>query len=217
VPVTLVNTHTHLDHVAANDRFDRIVMFDHPRARALAREGASHAAVARDLLAPGLVEGAWPHGFDADRAWLPPFAVQRWLRDGDRVGVDDLELDVIATPGEAPDHICLLDRASRTLFSGDILLHGGVWSHLEGGDVRELVASYRRLAVDAGAFDTILPSHGEPCLDADLLDEALAGAEGVLDGTAAFEARIDPWGRRYRRYPFGRISIHQSADADEDG
>ena len=39
--------------------------------------------------------------------------------------------EVIHAPGEAPDHICLLDRADRVLFCGDILLDGPVWTHLE--------------------------------------------------------------------------------------
>lgn len=187
-----------------------IAMFDHPRSRALAREGAGRAAVAHDLLAPELIEGDWPAGFEPDQAALRPFAVQRWLQDLDRIGVGDIELDVIATPGEAPDHVCLLDRAARVLYSGDILLHGPVWSHLEGGDVRALASSYDRLAEFADDFDMILPSHGEPCLDPDLLDEALAGVARVLDGSAPSTASIDPWGRRHRRYAFDRISILQA-------
>lgn len=206
-PVTVVNTHTHLDHVAANDRFDEIMMLDHPFTRRLAAEGASNLALSRDLLAPHLVEGPWPPGFDPARAILPPFHVHRFLADGEIVAVGGRELEVISTPGEAADHVCLLERSAQTLFCGDILLHGAVWSHLEHGSIEQLAASYGTLLAHADEFDVLMPSHSEPGLPVDLLSEAAAGAERILGGSTDPTCETDPWGRRYRRHAFERISI----------
>jgi glyoxylase-like metal-dependent hydrolase (beta-lactamase superfamily II) len=114
---------------------------------------------------------------------------------------------VIHTPGEAPDHICLLDRANRILFCGDILLQGPVWTHLEGGSVEDLVASYRKLMGYFDDFDHLMPGHNEPWLDKDLLPETLAGAERILSGQAEYQEIVDPWNRRLRRYSFGRFQI----------
>ena len=88
--------------------------------------------------------------------------------------------EVIHAPGEAPDHICLLDRADRILFCGDILLDGPVWTHLEGGSLKDLVKSYRKLMSYFGEFDRLMPGHNQPWLDKDLLPETLEGAEKVL-------------------------------------
>jgi glyoxylase-like metal-dependent hydrolase (beta-lactamase superfamily II) len=65
------------------------------------------------------------------------------------------DLEVIHTPGEAPDHICLWDRADRLLFCGDILLHGPVWTHLQGGRLADLVKSYRKLMNYFSEFDRL--------------------------------------------------------------
>jgi glyoxylase-like metal-dependent hydrolase (beta-lactamase superfamily II) len=205
--VTVVNTHTHLDHVAANDRFDEVLMFDHSFARRLADQGASNIALRRDLLAPDLVEGAWPPGFDPARANLPPFRVRRFLGDGEVVAVGGRELEVIYTPGEAADHICLLERSAQTLFCGDILLHGAVWSHLEHGSIEQLAASYGNLLARVDEFDVLMPSHSEPGLPVDLLSEAAAGAKQILSRSTDPTYETDPWGRRYRRHAFERISI----------
>ena len=68
------------------------------------------------------------------------------------------------------------------LFCGDILLHGPVWTHLEGGDLKELITSYRRLMGNFNDFDHLMPGHNEPWIDKNLLPESLAGAEQVASG-----------------------------------
>jgi glyoxylase-like metal-dependent hydrolase (beta-lactamase superfamily II) len=129
------------------------------------------------------------------------------LKDGETLNLGGNDLEVIYTPGEARDHICLLDRADRLLFCGDILLHGPVWTHLEGGNLTELIASYRRLMNYFDEFDRLMPSHNEPWLDKDLLPETLAGAEQVLSGRAVPRDIVDPWNRRLKQYSFGRFAI----------
>ena len=149
----------------------------------------------------------WPRGFDPTGFSIPPFKVTYWLKDDDRIDLGGRDLEVIYTPGEAPDHICLLDRADRLLFCGDILLQGPVWTHLEGGSVENLVSSYRRLMRYFDEFDWLMPSHNQPWVDKDLLPETLAAAERVSSGEAKFQETVDPWNRRLKQYSFGRFSI----------
>lgn len=47
------------------------------------------------------------------------------LRDGDRIAIAGIELEVIATPGHAPGAVCLYAAELGTLFSGDTLFNGG--------------------------------------------------------------------------------------------
>ena len=206
-PVTVINTHTHLDHLGSNSQFSNIVMFDHPRSREISRNGVPQEALFWELLNENVVTPPWPRGFRRENAALPPFQVSRWLQHGDVLEIGGMRLKVLHTPGEAPDHICLLDQTHRILFCGDILLDGAVWSHLDGGDVSALRASYELLMRHYHEFDFLMPSHNAPCQSKDLLPIALAGAEDVLSGKATPEEGIDPWGRRYRKYDFGRISI----------
>jgi hypothetical protein len=82
-----------------------------------------------------------------------------------------------------------------------------VWTHLEGGSLKDLVTSYRTLMDHFDAFDHLMPAHNEPWLTKDLLPEALAGAEKVLSGQAEWREIVDPWNRRLRQYSLGRLEI----------
>lgn len=206
-PVVVINTHTHPDHVGGNRQFEDIAMFDHPLARRLCEIGVHHEILENEIVAEHLVTGSWPRGFDPEGFSIPPFPVSRWLRPGDRIDLGDRDLLVIHTPGEAPDHISLLDRTDRLLFCGDILLHGPVWTHLEGGSLDDLVTSYRTLMEYIDDFDHLMPAHNEPWLDKELLPASLAGAEQVVSGQAEYRDITDPWNRRLREYTFGRFSI----------
>jgi glyoxylase-like metal-dependent hydrolase (beta-lactamase superfamily II) len=52
----------------------------------------------------------------------PEVEVAVALRGGERLGFDDLELEVLHLPGHTAGHICLYHRQSGVLFSGDTLL-----------------------------------------------------------------------------------------------
>lgn len=206
-PIILVNTHTHLDHLGSNHQFDEITMLDHPLPHHFAEKGAPHQKLQTEILAENLVTPPWPQGFDRRSFYLPPFSVSRWFKDGERLHLGGEELEVIHTPGEACDHVCLLDRAHRLLFCGDILLHGPVWTHLEGGSLPELITSYRKLMSYFDEFDHLMPGHNEPWLDKELLPETLEGAEKVLSDQAEPCRVVDPWNRHLKQYSFGRFQI----------
>jgi glyoxylase-like metal-dependent hydrolase (beta-lactamase superfamily II) len=206
-PIIVINTHTHTDHIGCNHKFEAVAMFDHSLSHYVAEKGVSAQTMQREILSENLVTKPWPRDFDPTGFSLPPFKVTRWLRAGDRIDLGDRELLVIPTPGEARDHICLLDRTDRILFCGDVLLHGPVWTHLEGGNLRELLMSYRRLMGYFNDFDHLMPGHNEPWLGKELLPASLAGAEKVVSGEAEYQEITDPWSRRLRQYSFDQFSI----------
>ena len=216
-PVVVINTHTHTDHLGSNGQFSEIAMYDHPLARQVAANGVSHATMQAELLAENLVMKPWPKGVNPSGLSVPPFKVSRWLTDGDRIDLGGRVLEVIHTPGEAADHICLLDRTGRVLFCGDLLLQGPVWTHLEGGSVSDLISSYRRLMSYLPEFDRLMPGHNEPFLDKGLLPESLAGAEKVASGDAEYQEIVDPWNRSLRRFVLGRFEILTRAGGEAHG
>lgn len=206
-PILVINTHTHTDHIGGNRQFGNIAMFKHPNAWGVVKNGVSHEVMAAEILAPELVSAPWPEDFDPEGFSLPPFIVSRWLEDKDLILLEDRDFLVIHTPGEALDHICLLDRSNRILFCGDILVNGAVWTHLDGGSLKDLIKTYNHLLTFIDDFDYLMPSHNTPWIDKYLLYECLDGAGHVLAGDASFNRITDPWNRNLREYTFDRFQI----------
>jgi glyoxylase-like metal-dependent hydrolase (beta-lactamase superfamily II) len=74
--------------------------------------------------------------------------------------IGDVALEVLHTPGHAPDHVCFWDAASRALYTGDMLIQGTtvMVPAGRGGHLRSYLASLERLAAldSARAY----PGHG---------------------------------------------------------
>ena len=66
------------------------------------------------------------------------------VREGDRLTLAGITLEVLHTPGHTPGSVCY--AAERDLFTGDTLFHHG-WGRtdLPGGSEREMLRSLRRL------------------------------------------------------------------------
>src|SRR5262245_16265204 len=111
----------------------------------------------------------WPHA----RFWKFPWPERDvrhpvpWnhMADGKDVPAGYDELQVIHTPGHAPDHICLWHKATETLLCGDLLVAGStvVIPPSAGGSLTQYLASLAR--VDALNPRRALPAHGPPIED----------------------------------------------------
>ena len=159
LPVVVLNSHTHNDHVGDNWEFDEIYGRDTEFTRTNAK-GSS--ADAQAELAPGSFCGRLPAGFDAKTYATRAFHITRWIHDGDTVDLGDRVLEVIATPGHTPDAICLLDRKNGLLFTGDSYYAGPIWLYRPETDLDAYVQSVERLAALAPQLRLLLPSHNVP-------------------------------------------------------
>jgi glyoxylase-like metal-dependent hydrolase (beta-lactamase superfamily II) len=88
--------------------------------------------------------------------------LDRVLNDGDVVEGTEFGLEVLHTPGHAPNHLCFLLEEERVLFTGDHVLDGTttVISPQRGGDMTEYLASLERLR-KIRRIARICPAHGD--------------------------------------------------------
>ncbi len=143
----LLLTHAHFDHTAgaaALQRLTGVPVLAHPDSRPLLRDNHHHASL-------------W--GFRIEPA--PELGGE--LAGGQRIQVGRLALEVLHTPGHAPGHVCFYERASKTLFDGDVLFQGGIGRYdLPGGDYSLLVRSIQEQLLTLPDDTAVYPGHGPP-------------------------------------------------------
>ena len=85
----------------------------------------------------------------------------RWLEEGDQVGVDDLVFDVLHCPGHSPGSVVLFNAQQRFAIMGDVLFQGSVGrSDIPGGNHQTLIASIKHKLLPLGDDVSFLCGHG---------------------------------------------------------
>lgn len=188
LPISVLNSHTHNDHVGDNWRFTDIYGMDTDFTRANAK-GSREDAQAE--LAPGEVCGDLPPGFNAREYAIKPFHVSHWLHDGDKIDLGGRTLQVIGTPGHTPDAIALLDEKNGLLFTGDSFYAGPIFLYRPETDLDAYVASMKRLAAMASRLQLLLPAHNEPVADPGYLAKTVDAIQQVRGGKVQPTQRPD--------------------------
>jgi glyoxylase-like metal-dependent hydrolase (beta-lactamase superfamily II) len=179
LPIAVLNSHTHDDHVGDNWEFHTIYGMNTDFTRQNAR-GSRQDAQAE--VAPGQICGSLPQGFDPKTYATRPWKISAYIHDGSRIALGGRTLQVIATPGHTPDAISLLDRANRLLFTGDTYYPATIWLYRPETDLRAYDASIRRLAAFAPQVKLVLGAHNVPVAPPSVLPGLVTAFEQVRTG-----------------------------------
>ena len=214
-PVLLLLTHTHNDHIGGCSVFDEIAVYDDAMSRESSAEGLGREKMGEMLEGDAVIK-EYPPGFDREGFHAPPYGVSWWLGDGDVMDLGGRKLEVLHTPGHSSNHVCLLDRDARYLYTGDIYYTGAVTSYLPGGDHGEFVESCRRLVERMPFYDWLMPAHNEPLVEGGQMGEMLRAAEDIGAGRLSEYVERRSVAVNYdvlvRRYQFSRFSLSVRAD-----
>ena len=192
--VVVLNSHTHYDHIGGNYQFETIYAMDteFTRTRAL---GLPHEQMA-EFVGEGWVWKPLPEGFIKDEYHSHPFAITRFVAEGEVIDIGGRRLEILATPGHAPDSICLIDREKRILFTGDTFYLAPLYTHLPESSFEDYARTAARLAGLASEIEILVTSHNVPIADADYavaLGDAFVAIEA---GTAEYV--LSDGNREYR-------------------
>lgn len=145
----LIASHADVDHVqalsAARDR--------------LKAKTAAHPAAAAAIESGDAVETYASISAQDFHIPMPPCKIDVKLKDGDRLKVGKLELEVWHTPGHTPGQIAL--RLGDVLFSGDNIYKDGCVGVIDahhGSNIPHFIRSLERIRDSDVKF--LLPSHG---------------------------------------------------------
>jgi glyoxylase-like metal-dependent hydrolase (beta-lactamase superfamily II) len=179
LPVVVLNSHTHDDHVGGNWQFDFVYGMDTDFTRANAKGSRTDAQAE---IAPGEICGQLPKNFDAAAYSTKPWKISEFLHDGAKIDLGGRMLEVISTPGHTPDAISILDRANRLLFTGDTYYPAAIWLYRPETDLAAYRRSIQRLATLAPQINLVLGAHNIPVASPNVLPQLVAAFNAVEAG-----------------------------------
>jgi glyoxylase-like metal-dependent hydrolase (beta-lactamase superfamily II) len=179
LPIVVLNSHTHNDHVGGNWQFENIYGMNTEFTRTNAR-GSREDAQAE--IAPDQICGTLPKNFDAKTYATRPWKISKYLEDGTRMDLGGRVLEVLSTPGHTPDAVSLLDRVNGLLFTGDTYYPAPIWLFRPETDLKAYDASIRGLAALAPGVNLVLGAHNIPVATPTVLSRLVDAFEAVRAG-----------------------------------
>lgn len=182
LPVTVVNSHAHWDHVGGNWRFSEIAIH---RSEATALENGRANTDIRRKFDASMLKGPLPSGETHDTLEIRASRATTVLDGGERFDLGGRVLDVVHAPGHSPGGIVLLDPANRIMFSTDVVYAGAVYAQFADSSVPDYVATLRELDSAAGSVQTLYPSHGKTPVEPGIIKRLRIAMESIQEGRPA--------------------------------
>jgi len=132
LPITVIVSHLHYDHLGGVGPFGHVAMIDMPETRA---------DMAGALFQPGRYEYM---GFYDGRV-APSFRVGEWLAPDAVIDLGGRSLQVLSTPGHTPSSVALFDATNRRLFIGDFIYPTTLYAFLPGASLSAYQATVKML------------------------------------------------------------------------
>jgi glyoxylase-like metal-dependent hydrolase (beta-lactamase superfamily II) len=142
LPVTVIVSHLHFDHLGGIGPFEHVAMIDLPETRA---------DVSGGFFRPGRYE----YMGLVDRRDAPSIRVGEWPKPGAVMDLGGRSLRVLSTPGHTPSSVALFDAQMKRLFIGDFIYPTTLYAFLPGASLSAYQATAKTL-LEVLPADTVL-------------------------------------------------------------
>ncbi len=178
LPVTVVTTHVHADHIGGHGAFSDIAVHE-AEADWLDGRFPLPPAVVRRNLAPA------PPWVDLDSYRVFQGKPSLVFGDGHVFDLGGRQVTALHTPGHSPGHCCFYEAARGTLWTGDLLYEGCLYAFYPTTDPAAFYRSLRR--VSQLDIARLLPGHHRLDIPVSLLGAALDGFAALERGGKLFQ------------------------------
>ncbi len=185
LPVTVISSHPHYDHIGNNHRFEQVAVLDVPSLRS---------EVKNDLFV-----SRFSRAFTFRR--MSPFPVTEWLQPETTIELGNRTLTAFHIPGHEQGSVALLDAGRNQLFTGDFIYPGWLVAFAPTSNLEKYMASIRYLLTRTTGDETLygahaIPEHPSPTLPHSALTDLLNALQAIDDKSLApvsrFPLRIYP-------------------------
>ncbi len=179
LPVTVMSSHPHYDHIGNNFRFDRV---------AWVRVPSIVSEVTNDLFLP-----TFSRGFTIRS--IPPFKISEWWKPEQEIDLGQRQLQIFHVPGHEDGSFALLDAHRQQLFTGDFIYPGWLVAFAPTSDLNQYLHSVRYLLGRTSGSETIygahaVAAHPSPSLPHSALEDLEKLLEALNSGSANPRQRL---------------------------
>lgn len=179
-PVSVLNSHSHYDHVGGNYEFKDVLGMQTPFT-VLRQQGHANTDIAIEVSEQALCRSL-PLGVNVTNHVGRPYTISNWVKNGHTIELGQRQLEIIHIPGHAPDAIALIDRESALLWTGDSYYSGPIWLFAPETDLVAYRQSLLTLISEAEKATHLLPAHNVPMVAPSILKTVLIEFDAMLDG-----------------------------------
>lgn len=146
MPVKLLNTHCHIDHVFGNS----FVAKKYNIGLEINREDLQ--------VLHSLPQVSHLYGLNAEESVEPA----NFLNEGDIVKFGSSSLEILFCPGHSPGSICFVSKEDKFIIGGDVLFYGSIGrTDLPGGNHEALISNIKAKLFLLGDDFAVFPGHGQ--------------------------------------------------------
>lgn len=174
LPITVISTHVHWDHIGGHKYFDNIAVHEAEEAWLSEKFPIPLQTVKHNLTR---LPCDFPPDFYIENYSIFKGKPQKVFRDGECFDLGERKLSVIHTPGHSPGHCCFYEQERKYLYSGDLIYKGCLDAFYPTTDPQLFYQSVKR--VQEYQIDRVLPGHYQLNITSALIDKIEAGFGGL--------------------------------------
>ena len=185
LPITVINSHTHFDHVGGNWEFSNILAIDTAYTKAN-MAGFQHNRIAQDFTDNSFCIDP-PINADLENIYTKQWEASEYIKDGDTIDLGDRIIEIIQVPGHTPDSLVLLDRKERLLFTGDTYYDAELWLYVPETNIKNYQNSIDRLVTIETQIDYIFGAHRKARVDTGILKNVKEALKKLTTDESLFD------------------------------
>lgn len=198
LPVRVLLTHAHWDHIGGVNQFDSVSVYNDPFEEKCLQNGFTSTDIEELHKQIYFQKPYTPHKYS-----IKGTSDYKLLSDREVIFVGDIHIKVNHTPGHTPGSACYLLEELNILIAGDTIYPGPLYAYLPESDIVAYSQSIKKLLSLTNDGTLILPGHNAITSPYKLLEYIDKGFEDVLSGLAIGEKQKEG----YFKYPFQEFSI----------